>query len=233
MAYTAVGTILNAPNGTNSSSTASLTTSNVGDLVVAFLDGTATTQTVTGLSSSHVTWSQIGSSLGFNSNESAQMWWGVVTAVATAAVTITWSSASSGSNSVCWSFIQFSSGLGSSTVWTVDTSGSSVVSTATTAMTCPTLAPTSGTELYVGYMCSGATGAAGSTSGCVYQTNPYSDQIVYDLACSASLTPAATQSPAAGYAKFGALFKGALPVTPPPPQPIRVMRQAAKLSANY
>lgn len=210
MAYTSVGSILNAPAGVTTATTASLTTQHVGDLVVFFADCSATIH-VTGLSSSHVTWHQVGTSVSDGSTETGQMWWGVVTSATTATVTISWSAADSTSNGVCWSFLQFSGGLGSTTVWSVDVSGSANVTTASAAPTCPTLTPTSGTELYAGYIAMGGTGGAGSTSGCVYQTNPYGDEIVYKLACSGSTTPAATQSPSSVYIRFGALFVAKLP----------------------
>jgi hypothetical protein len=88
MTFSAVGSIISAVDGT---STFSLTPAAVGDFIL-FEATDVSTVLATGLSSSNVTWTPLGSSFTGTVNAfTGQVFLGIVTSTATATVTISWS----------------------------------------------------------------------------------------------------------------------------------------------
>lgn len=214
MTNTQVGT-QTSPNGATSSSTASMTTHNVGDLIVFTCTIASSTIHVTGLSSTHTTgWTEI-SAPGVGATERTQMWWGTVSSVGTATVTPTYSATSSGSNSLCWNFTQFHSDI-SGAVWSVDSSSAVGDIAASTTLAGATLTPSSGTGM-LGYEFwgAGANGTNGTTSGWSWLAlDFYSNVNGYNLAVNSATTPSATQSSSVAYSRIAALFKPSPPFTP-------------------
>lgn len=135
-----------------------------------------------------------------------EIWWGVVTSTSTSptTITVTWASSVSSAD------VEFVSQMYSSNLtsprWLLDTTGTSRSSSAT-ALAYPTLAPTYGSELYFGYVIVAQTGSAGSTAGFSYSVTPsFTNVVCYNVAVTASTSPAATQSPAGSYDAIGAMF---------------------------
>ena len=86
---------------------------------------------------------------------------------------------------------QFQSSSGAATVWSLDTTGKLDSGVSSSTLSYPTLSPSSGPELYFGYLAVPGTLSAGSTPGVVYQTDPRGNQVAYDASVSSSITPTA------------------------------------------
>lgn len=211
MAFTAVGT-QQASAVNTAQSTISVITTNLGDLVVMFTVLLSTTISVTTMTGGGCgTWTQAGTAVSDAIPANLQMWYGTVATAGTANATMTFSSAI-GTLTRIAAYQQFSAGLGSTTVWSVDASGQ-LANTASSAVTYPTLTPSSGTDLYMGYSQAASAATVGSTAGYVYQhisatTFPL---LVYNLAVSAASHPASTQASSGLSLSTAALFKAALP----------------------
>lgn len=181
MTWTAVGT-LNPNNDSGTSFT--LVPTAVGDLMVVGV-GNFSNDTVfaTTLSSSNVTWTTVGHSLGTAQGAMTMtLFVGKVTAASTATVTVTYSGTTPAGTEITGQ--QFHSTVGS---WTVDTSAG-LNSAGTT--TWPTLTPSGTGELYAGFAFdSGATAVAGSTSGYTYIIDGGDNGWAYNLNVSAASAP--------------------------------------------
>ena len=111
---------------------------------------------------------------------------------------------------------EFSSSSGTSTTWSVDTSGG-INNAAATAVTFPKLTPSGTGELYFGYAAVANTAAAGTTSGFTYATTADGDVATYDTNVSSAIQPAATQSPSGVSGATAVLIEATGAGTPPPP----------------
>src|SRR5580700_7256008 len=174
MTFSAVGSIISATGG---SSTFSLTPAAVGDFIL-FEATEGSTVVPTGMSSSNVTWTKLGSSFTGTVNAfTAQVFLGVVTSASTATVTISYSGTPvfpQGAGQ------EFSSTKGAASV-TLDVQGH--IDSAGTN-TWASLTPTHGAgELYFGYSFNTGTASAGSTSGYVYQDDSDSNGMAYNVNC--------------------------------------------------
>lgn len=230
MTFTAVGT--KSESGvTTGQATVSVTTTNLGDLAVEFVVLGVASNSVTGITGGGVgTWTQIGTQVTDPGPISLQMWYGTVTSVGTSNATLTFNSAigSTVRVSCCQ---QFSAGLGSGTIWSVDASGK-LSNAASTTVTYPTLTPSSGTDLYVGFSAASSSRTVGSTAGYVYQalTSSAFDIIVYDLAVSAASHPVSTQASSGVSATYAALFTAA--AVPSSPRLMNI-NQAVNRASSY
>lgn len=233
MAFTAVG-IEHDPAGaslTTGQATISVITTTAGNMVVMFTVLGSTTNHVTGITGGGCgTWAQIGAPITSTQGVTAQMWWGTVATAGTANATLTFnSSIGTTSRQFCWQ--QFSAGLGSTTLWSVDTSGQLSNPTQTT-VTWPTLTPSSSPRLYVGFVHGGQV-TVGTTAGYTYQKmasgGSVGELILYNLAVSATTTPASTQVSFVDITQ-AALFAAALP--PGSPR-LLMINQAVNRAACY
>ena len=191
----AVGTLL-SHHGT-AITTLSVSPHTVGNVLVVGVMGQLVSNTgdVTGVSGGGVTtWHKIQQYYGATGND-VDLWYGTVTATGSSTITFTWSGTLTG-NVVEYNAQEFTAGLGSSTAWAVDTSGTHD-SPSSTTVTFPSLTPSGSSELYVGFAVPNNTGAAGSTSGFTYEVSVDANVLAYDTSVSSAVTPTATQSPAA------------------------------------
>jgi hypothetical protein len=171
-----------------STSAFSLTPSGVGDLIIIeIITYDTTVITASGLSSSNVTWTLLGSPVTGSVNAgTAQVFAGNVTSATPATVTITWSGGTPSAHvNTCGQ--EFSTTTGA---WTLDTQG--YIDSAGTAVWA-SLTPAAAGELYFGYALDATAATAGSTPGYTYQNDNNGNGIAYDPACTSS-----AQAPAWG-----------------------------------
>ena len=95
-----------------------------------------------------------------------EIWYGKVTTTGSSTISFTWSGSVS-SHTMEYGAQEFTAGLGSSTVWSVDHTGTTNGASSTT-VPFPSLTPTGSGELYFGYAVAYNTASAGSTSGFTY-----------------------------------------------------------------
>lgn len=182
MTFAAVGSLIQFQNV----GSFSLTPGGIGDLIL--VEAVSQTAYVTGLSSSNVTWTQMGSNFtGTAAGASlfCNVWAGKVTSTSAQTVTI------SGGNSLHQDIIgfEYSSTIGG---WALDVQGN--LDAATNAY--PSLTPGHGAgELYFGFSVNSGSAVAGTTSGYVYAIDGASNGLCYDVNCTSS-----TQSPTWGAA---------------------------------
>lgn len=215
MAYTLAATRFTSPNPTNTATGATVSTVNVGDLVV-FLGWISGTYSHTGVSHPRCTAFQqvVGMATDVTTGFGGSMWWALATSTGTGTLQPTYSASHvavpADDNCVCWNVYQFHTTSGS---WSFDNGVSEIVTTASTTLTGATLTPTAGTtpSLYVGGM-AGQTGTNGSTSGFTYGAlDLYTDIVCYNLNVTAAVTPTATQTPSSRYNRFAGLFTTTTP----------------------
>jgi len=164
----------------------------VGNLLV-FYSWANNNVSISSLSGGGVTnWTKVNSDTSGGAKGNIEMWRGVVTTAGSGTITVTYS-AGAGTNEIVAQ--EFS--MGSSTgTWAVDTSGTNISSTNTTAINYPSLTATNSSELYAGYAYGKGTVTAGSTSGFTYLATSASKYLAYNPSTSAGTTyqPTATQT---------------------------------------
>jgi hypothetical protein len=199
---TAVGSLA-SKNGTDVT-TLSVVPANVGDVLVLGVKVSSSTITASSVSGGGAsTWTKLSQHSA--DGVDTELWMGpvVTTGPATVSVTFSASVTSVGTELVAQ---EFSSGLGSSTTWALDKAGSQTNASSTT-VGLPSLTPAKSGELYVGYAWVLQEGETGSTAGVTYDIVPTSDNVfLYDPTTSATLAPAATQTPAGTSVSVGALL---------------------------
>jgi hypothetical protein len=216
MAYSAVGSFVN-DDVTTGQTSFSVTTVNVGDLILFCCSLLSTSITVTGVSGGGANgtgWQQIQSPVA-NSPTTNDMWWATVGSTGAQTITVTFST-TIGTTECGRAAWQFTAGLGASTTWTVDTANSFSQTTASTTVTYPTLVPAGSGELYTGVSTPNGFGAAGSTSGYTYKTTSFGEVVLWNLSVTGSQSPTATQSSSASASSHAAIFTATAPVDPPP-----------------
>ena len=123
-----------------------------------------------------------------------EIWYGKVTTTGSSTITFTWSSSVSG-HTTEYDAQEFTAGLGSNTVWSVDTTATHNGSSST-SVAFPSLTPSGSDELYFGYAVEANTASAGSTSGFTYGVTAEGNVVAYDPNVSGTVSPTASQSPA-------------------------------------
>lgn len=159
-----------------------LTPAGAGNLIVlVIINRDNSSVTVTGVSSSNVTWVQAGTSFAGSTNAmTASTWLGTVTAASAATVTISWSGTTPTARVAGR---EFSSTAGS---WALDAQ-SGLDSGGTNAW--PSLPPSAGAgDLYLGFAIDSGSASAGSTTGYTYQSTPQGNGVAYNPACGAGAT---------------------------------------------
>lgn len=245
MANTTVGSLLST--GSSGSGTTytgpSITTQNVGDLVTVATFTQATTLTITQMvfktsgGTTLATMAPSGSafvSSASGATGTLELWRGTVVAVGTGTPVITWSGTNTSYIEV--DALMFSSGLGASTVWTVDgTAGGIQKTTASTTVQYPSITPTAAGRVYFGKsVVSAGTPSAGATSGYSYGNDASSDQACWNPSCTASAqAPTGGLSASGTNAAYAAMFKSALPAAAsPPPGPLLIARAVIRAATR-
>ena len=179
MTFAAVGSLITA-----SSTTFTLVPSGVGDLILLEIPNEDNnTVFVTGVSSSNVTWEQVGSAFaGSGVAFTSVVFAGKVTSASSALVTISWSGATP--SAIRLTGQEFSSTIGS---WSFDVQGHLDGSGTNTW---PSLTPVSDGELYYGWAWNSGSESAGSTAGYVYGDDGHGNGVAYNVNCAAG-TPTA------------------------------------------
>lgn len=187
MTFTAVGSLQNAENAvTSTSTTFSLTTTTVGDFILAqFCCNTSYASVVT---STRCTWTQLAPVTGaqaftFSSPFNSNIWIGQVNSTGTDTVSVTFNASMGGAN--CrFDAQEFHSSVGG--VY-LDTFG--VLNNPSGTNTWPTLTPSGTGELYWGWSEDSGSAVSGSTSGFVYTIDSHSNGAGYCLSVSSAYTP--------------------------------------------
>ena len=182
-----------------------------GDVLEVFAMAPITTVTLSSISGGGVsTWTkavQFDGTIGSD----VEIWYGTVTTTGSSTITFTWSGSVS-SHTMEYGAQEFTAGLGSSTVWSVDHTGTTNGSSSTT-VPFPSLTPSGSGELYFGYSVVYNTASAGSTSGFTYPETAESNVAAYNPNVSGAVSPTAAQSPA-GISSSAATLMIASPPVP-------------------
>ena len=206
MTFSAAGTL--ASNVAAGLTTLAHTNNAAGNCLVLGTKITSSTITVSSVSGGGATgWVRITGPLTDNQSviRTEELWLGTVSSTGAQTITVTFSSSNAGINTdLCCQ--EFSSSLGGSAVWSKDVSGT-LLNSASTTVTYPTLVPASGTRLYAGIcrIISGA-GWSGLTSGFTGQTDTNGNRFIYGLSVTASVSPSETNTTNAASATLGALL---------------------------
>ena len=184
-----------------------------GDVLVVFAEVGATTPTVSTISGGGVTtWTKAVQFEGSGGTDE-EVWYGPVTTTGASTVSFTWSSPIT-ADTVEYGAQEFGAGLGASTAWTLDKTGT-LDNTSSTTVSFPSLTPSGGTELYFGYAVPGTTASVGTTSGFTYALTASGNVAAFDPDVSGAASPTATEAPAGISSSIGVLL-GASNGSPPP-----------------
>lgn len=197
MANTTAGSFTSfGTTGSGSTTTIAHTAVAIGNVVMATTLNQDPSITVTSMTGGGVpstgpsAWARVAGPFTSTSVNSQEIWAGTVSTTGSSPVVANWSA------SVSSSFIEldvqeFSSGLGTSTLWTRDgTQSGGLNNASSTNLTYPSLTPSGSGRLYFGHGYGQSTSAtAGTTSGVVYTADTAVDQVVWSLNVSAVLQP--------------------------------------------
>jgi len=214
---TAVGSYTSAHS--TGVTTLGVTPAHVGDVLVLAARASSGTTTVSSVTGGGVSsWTKLTQHTDSTDVVDDELWMGPVATTGSSTISVTFS-ASVTSTLVELVAQEFSSGLGTSTVWAAGGSGAQN-NTSSTKVAFPSLTPTGSAELYVGYGYVANSGTSGSTAGVTYDILPTTANFfVYDTSVSGALAPSATQSPAGTSSTVGALLSASTSSVPPPPPP--------------
>ncbi|HTT85960.1 MAG TPA: IPT/TIG domain-containing protein, partial [Acidimicrobiales bacterium] len=182
--------------------TLAVTPAAAGDVLVVFAEA-ATTGTVSSVTGGGVaSWTK---AVQFSANGvDTEIWFGKVTTTGSSTVTFAWSSSLSG-HSAEYGDQEFSAGLGSSTVWALDKSGTKN-NASSTSVALPALTPTGAGELYFGYGEVANTASAGTTAGFTFAATSNGNLAAYDPSVSGAVSPVGAQAPAGVSTAVGVLL---------------------------
>jgi hypothetical protein len=133
-----------------------------------------------------------------------EIWFGKVTTTGTAVITFTWSS-SIASHTAEYGVQEYSAGLGSSSVWTLDKSGT-LNNASSTSVGFPSLTPSASGEIYFGYSVLPNAPSTGSTAGFTDSITADGNIVASDPTVSGTVSPTAAQSPAGISSSIGVLL---------------------------
>ena len=125
-------------------------------------------------------------------NWDVEEWLGPISRTGSHTLTVLFSRALSGTR-VELNVQEFTNGSGASTVWSEDVGASATNDTASSTITFPTLTPTSGSELYVGFDRASSDASAGATPGFTHEIATSHNLYIYDPDVSSSVSPTASQ----------------------------------------
>ncbi|HLN42312.1 MAG TPA: IPT/TIG domain-containing protein, partial [Acidimicrobiales bacterium] len=210
---TAVGTLTSAD--ARGLTTLGVSPKTAGDVLAVFAKVSAAGPTVTSISGGGAsTWTKAVQFVGSVGGDE-ELWYGKITTTGASTVTFTWSS-SVASDVNEYGAQEFSSGLGASTVWTTDKTGT-LNGASSTSVPFPGLTPSASGELYFGYSLVANNAAAGTTTGFTYAVTAEANAVAYDTNVSGAVAPVAAQSPAGTSSALGILLSASTGAPPPPP----------------
>jgi hypothetical protein len=212
-AISAVGT-LTSKFGT-ALTTLAVTPHAIGDVLSVFAEAGTTGASVTSPSGGGVTTWTKGVGFTGTGGVDTEIWFGKVTATGAQTITFAWSGSIAG-HTTEYGAQEFSDGLGPSTVWALDKSGTSN-GPSSTSVPFPNLSPTGSGELYFGYAEVANNAGAGSTAGFTYAVTTNGNAALYDPNVSGTVAPTATQSPAGVSTAVGVLISASTGAPPPVP----------------
>jgi hypothetical protein len=150
------------------------------------------------------TWTK-GVAFGGTFGGDTEIWFGKVTTAGSSTITFNWSGSVS-THTPEYGAQEFTAGLGASTVWALDKTGT-LNGASSTTVPFPSLTPSTSGELYFGYSGVANAATAGSTSGFTYAVTPQSNMSLYDTNVTAAVSPTAVQSPAGTSSSIAVLLK--------------------------
>src|ERR1700676_5114637 len=177
--------VISAVGGTATGAGVSRTTlndnpQNVGDVLAVVSEQDNNGEIVNSISGGGVTtWTNAIRYVGVGERRASEIWYGVVTATGSSTITFNLSIPTSGMIAE-YEVQEFTAGLGSGAVWTLDTTGHFEVNPASTNLIYPSLTPAVAGELYFGFNDMPSTPSAGTTTGFTYFTTADSNQVAYN-----------------------------------------------------
>src|ERR1700688_3961060 len=167
----------------------------VGDVLVVFAVVSTSTPKVSSISGGGVTtWTKAVQFDGTTYTADLEIWFGKVTSTGSSTITFTWSASIAGHASE-YGAQEFTAGLGASTIWAADKTGT-LNGASSTTVAFPSLTPSGSSELFFSYALVANNASAGSTSGFTYAVTTEGNVATYDPNVSGAVSPTATQSPA-------------------------------------
>lgn len=190
MSISAVGTRITqqaAPTG--GVSTMSVTPGAINNIFLCATQVASATSTCTAVSGGNCIWQLVpNTTIGGTNINSHKLWLGIASAAAAQNISFTWSGAP---GNPCTTAQQFASSLGTSAAWRIVDSNNKH-NAASASLVYPTVVADAAGELLVGYgstSTAGTSAAAGSTTtplaGCVWQTDGFASELVYNLSVAA------------------------------------------------
>jgi hypothetical protein len=183
----------------NNTNTMSFTPSAVGDEIVLTTQIPTSGVTVASITGGGVSsWNKVVVSNGNGTVNRVEMWAGTVTSATASTITVNYSSAPGTEEITATEFT--AAGVNASTSWGIESAGSQLNSTASTAVNYPALTAVNGSELYIGYaQVQNPPATAGANNNFSYLiTSTQHNVITYNpaLAANTAYQPAANQSSA-------------------------------------
>jgi hypothetical protein len=185
--------------------TLAVTPQTVGDVLVVYAQVGVTTLTLSSITGGGVTTWTKGVAFGGTFGGDTEIWFGKVTTAGSSTITFNWSGSVS-THTPEYGAQEFTAGLGASTVWALDKTGT-LNGASSTTVPFPSLTPSTSGELYFGYSGVANAATAGSTSGFTYAVTPQSNMSLYDTNVTAAVSPTAVQSPAGTSSSIAVLLK--------------------------
>jgi hypothetical protein len=134
-----------------------------------------------------------------------EIWFGKVTSTGASTVTFKWSSSITG-HTAEYGVQEFTAGLGTNTVWTLDTTGT-LNNVSSSLAPFPPLEPSQPASLYFGYSALAYSSTGGSTAGfTTYKTTAENNVIAYDTNALGLVTPSTGQSPSGISSSIGIIL---------------------------
>ena len=194
--------------------TNTITTQNVGDLIVVDVNTGNSSPTGPSISSIATSgtgvisnWSRVGFLAGNSTVNRVEMWEGTVSTIGSTTITVT-PSATLGNTDEITAMEYTASGINAGSTWSVDGKNTNVSSGSST-VTYPSITSQYQSELYVGYaQVQNTPATAGSTSGFQYVVTGESNLLTYNPSLSASTTyqPTGNQNSSGSASTIGAVF---------------------------
>ena len=154
-----------------------------------------------------------------------EIWYGKVTTTGSSTITFTWSSSITG-HIAEYGVEEFSAGLGASTVWATDKTGT-VNDASSTSVALPSLTPSTSGELYFGYSVPSPTPHGRTTSGFTYAVTTESNVVAYDPT-SRARCPRSPPSHRRGPPRRSRCCSSASSGAPPPPPTVTGVSPSAR-----
>ena len=180
-------------------STLAVSPQNVGDVLVVF--GQRVSGTLTSVSGGGVTTWAKGVQFAGSVGADEEIWYGKVTSTGSSTVTFTWSASVTGHTEE-YGAQEFTAGLGASTVWALDKTGT-INGASSTSTPFPSLTPSGSGELYFGYSVPGNVATGGATAGFTYDVTSEGNLVTFDTNVTGAVAPTGTQSPASTSSSIG------------------------------